>query len=160
MTIKKSLNEGFTFGITSGVITTLGLLVGLATSTHSKIAVVGGILSIAIADSLSDSMGMHIAQETNNNDSKVNTVKTPFFTFITKFFTALTFIVPVLLIDLTYATLFSILWGIVLLGILSYFLAKRNNENPLKVIIEHIFIGSVTVAASAILGDFISLYFS
>ena len=52
--IKKSLKIGLSFGLTSGVITTLGLLVGLNSSTHSKMVVLGGILVIAIADALSD----------------------------------------------------------------------------------------------------------
>ena len=52
--MKRSLKSGFGFGITSGIVTTLGLIVGLSSGTHSELAVIGGILSIAIADGLSD----------------------------------------------------------------------------------------------------------
>ena len=45
-----SVKIGFCFGSTSGIITTLGLMVGLNSGTHSKLVVIGGILTIAIAD--------------------------------------------------------------------------------------------------------------
>ena len=47
--MRLSLKIGFSFGLTSGVITTLGLMVGLHSGTNSKLAVMGGILTIAIA---------------------------------------------------------------------------------------------------------------
>jgi hypothetical protein len=52
---------GLSFGLTSGLITTLGLMIGLNSGTNSKLVVIGGILTIAVADSLSDSLGIHIS---------------------------------------------------------------------------------------------------
>ena len=51
-----SFKIGFGFGLASGVITTLGLMIGLFASTHSRVVVLGGILTIAIADSCSDAV--------------------------------------------------------------------------------------------------------
>ncbi|UCE51174.1 MAG: hypothetical protein JSV31_18140 [Desulfobacterales bacterium] len=48
--MQDSLRTGISFGLTSAVITTLGLMVGLHSGTHSKIVVLAGILTIAIAD--------------------------------------------------------------------------------------------------------------
>ena len=48
--MKDSLRTGISFGLTSAVITTLGLMVGLHSGTHSKIVVLAGILTIAVAD--------------------------------------------------------------------------------------------------------------
>ncbi len=50
--MKAQIRKGFGFGLTSGIITTLGLIVGLHSSTHSKLAVIGGVIIIAIADAL------------------------------------------------------------------------------------------------------------
>ena len=61
--LKHSLTVGFSFGMTSGIITTLGLMVGLNAGTQSKLAVIGGILTIAIADAFSDALGIHISEE-------------------------------------------------------------------------------------------------
>ena len=51
------------FGATSGVITTIGLIVGLHAGTESLVAVLGGILVVAIADAMSDAMGFYLVQE-------------------------------------------------------------------------------------------------
>ena len=67
--LKSSLKTGLSFGLTSGVITTLGLMVGLHSGTHSKSVVLGGILTIAVADSLSDALGIHVAEESKNHGS-------------------------------------------------------------------------------------------
>ena len=48
--MKASFKTGLSFGLTSGVITTLGLMVGLHSGTHSRTVVIDGILTIAIAD--------------------------------------------------------------------------------------------------------------
>ena len=57
------IRKGLGFGLTSGVITTLGLIVGLDASTGSRFAILAGILAIAVSDSLSDALGMHISEE-------------------------------------------------------------------------------------------------
>ena len=46
--MKDSLNEGFSFGLTPGIITTLGLMVGLRAGTHSRLAVLSGILTMLV----------------------------------------------------------------------------------------------------------------
>ena len=61
-----SLKTGLAFGLTSGTITTIGLMVGLHSGTHSSLIVVGGILTIAVADAFSDALGIHIAEEAEN----------------------------------------------------------------------------------------------
>ena len=45
--MKQSLKTGFSFGLPSGVITTLGLMIGLRAGTHSRRAVTGVIVPIA-----------------------------------------------------------------------------------------------------------------
>jgi len=44
--MKQSLKTGFSFGLPSGVITTLGLMIGQHAGTHSRLAVTGGIVPI------------------------------------------------------------------------------------------------------------------
>ena len=43
--MKISFLKGFSFGLTSGVIKTLGIMVGLNAYTNSKLVVIGGILT-------------------------------------------------------------------------------------------------------------------
>ncbi|HRR94808.1 MAG TPA: hypothetical protein P5083_01560, partial [Candidatus Paceibacterota bacterium] len=100
--IKQSFKTGLSFGLTSGVITTLGLMIGLNSGTNSKQIIISGILIIAIADALSDALGIHISQESNSNKQQLIWEST-LATFLSKFLVALTFIIPILLFDLQLA---------------------------------------------------------
>lgn len=92
----EGVRTGLSFGVTSGVITTLGLMVGLHAGTGSRMVVVGGILTIAIADSLSDALGIHIAKESDPDTSVGQVWIATLTTLITKLLMALSFTVPVL----------------------------------------------------------------
>jgi vacuolar iron transporter family protein len=158
--MKHSLQVGFSFGITSGIITTLGLLAGLSSGTNSKLAVIGGILTIAIADSLSDAMGIHISEESENRHSNREIWESTFSTFFCKFVIAVSFVLPVLFFDLKYATLICVFWGFSLLCIFSYFIAKNNKDRVVHVVFEHLAIGVLVIILAHYVGVLISnIYF-
>lgn len=153
--MKQSLKTGFSFGLTSGVITTLGLMVGLHAGTHSRLAVIGGIVTIAVADALSDALGIHIAEESKNNKNVSEIWESTVATFFAKFLIALTFVVPVLLWPLEEAMVVSVGWGLALLAVLSYLLAQAQQIPPWKVIVEHVVIGVSVIAITHYVGDWI-----
>ncbi len=105
--MKHSLKVGLSFGLTSGIITTIGLMVGLHSGTHSKLAVIGGILTIAIADAFSDALGIHIAKEFESKHSAREIWEATLSTLFFKFAFSLTFIIPVLIFDPSTAVLVS-----------------------------------------------------
>lgn len=150
--MKESIKTGFSFGLTSGVITTLGLLVGLYSSTESKLAVIGGIITIAIADAFSDALGVHISQETNDKNSDKEVWLATLATFLSKFLFASSFILPFLILNLTSAVIVSIIWGFSLLSFYSYTLAKNQNKKIASVIAEHLVIGILVVILTYFLG--------
>ena len=96
--MKSSFKTGLSFGLTSGVITTLGLMVGLHAGTHSRTVVLGGIVTIAVADSLSDAMGVHMSEESKNSGPVRHVWESTMVTFVAKLCIALTFALPVLLL--------------------------------------------------------------
>ena len=153
--IKQSFKTGLSFGLTSGVITTLGLMIGLNSGTSSKQIVISGILIIAIADALSDALGVHISQESNSNKQQVIWEST-LATFLSKFLIALTFIIPILLFDLQLAIYLNLIWGLIILSILSFYIAKNQNEKPLKVILEHLAITIAVVTITYYIGLWLS----
>jgi VIT1/CCC1 family predicted Fe2+/Mn2+ transporter len=155
--MKHSLRKGFSFGLTSGSITTLGLMVGLHSGTHSKLVIIGGILTIAIADALSDALGIHISEEAERKHSTLEVWEATFSTFLAKFIFALTFIIPVLLLELNIAIFISIIWGLSILSILSLAMAKEQKVSPLKVMGEHLFIAILVIVATHFVGKWISL---
>ena len=147
--------KGFCFGLTSGIITTLGMIVGLHAGTGSSIVVLGGILSIAIADSFSDALGIHISEESDKHKSDKEVWVSTISTFFSKLLFASTFIVPVLLLNLSQAITVSIIWGLSLLAILSYFIARSQKTNPLKVISEHLIIAVLVIFITHYVGHWI-----
>jgi VIT1/CCC1 family predicted Fe2+/Mn2+ transporter len=153
--MRQSVKTGLSFGLTSGVITTLGLLVGLHAGTHSRVAVIGGIITIAVADALSDAMGIHLAEESKNNGSELEIWEATLATFAAKFVIAMSFVLPVILLPLDQAVLVSIGWGLGLLMLLSYGLAKAQRIAPWKVIAEHGAIALLVVVATHFLGEWI-----
>ena len=155
--MEHSLKVGFSFGITSGIITTLGLMVGLNSSTNSKVAVIGGILIIAIADAFSDALGIHISEEFENHHTTKQVWTSTIATFLAKSIFSLTFIIPILIFELSTAIIASIIWGFSVLAILSYQMSKEQNISPWKVISEHLVIATVVVFATHHLGNWIAL---
>ncbi len=157
--LEHSIKTGLSFGLTSGVITTLGLLVGLNSGTHSKLAVLGGILTIAVADAFSDALGIHMSEESENKHTLKEIWKSTFSTFFTKFVFTLTFAVPVLLFNLSTAIAAGIIWGFLVLSIFSFYVAKIEKANPIKVIGEHLGIAATVIAISHYLGIWIAKIF-
>ena len=154
--MKHSVKIGFSFGLTSGIITTLGLMVGLNSGTHSKLVVIGGVLTIAIADAFSDALGIHISEESENKHTTKEIWESTIATFVSKFAFALTFVIPVLLFPLTTAIYVSIVWGFTLLGLFSFYIAKEQGVKPWKVVIEHLVIALAVIIITHYVGDWIA----
>ncbi len=157
--MKHSLKVGFSFGLTSGIITTLGLMVGLHSGTHSKLAVIGGVLTIAIADAFSDALGIHISEESENRHTVKEIWEATISTFFSKFVFALTFIIPALLFELSTAIVVSIIWGLSVLSILSFSMAKEQKKKPWKVVTEHLIIALVVIIITHHVGHWIGSTF-
>jgi VIT1/CCC1 family predicted Fe2+/Mn2+ transporter len=157
--MKHSLKTGLSFGLTSGIITTLGLMVGLHSGTHSKLVVLGGILTIAIADAFSDALGIHVSEESENRHTTREIWESTVFTFLSKFGFALTFIVPILLFPLTTAIMVSVIWGLSMLAIFSYYIAREQKEKPWKAIGEHLLIAVLVIVITHYVGHWIGSTF-
>ncbi|UCD55007.1 MAG: hypothetical protein JSV93_05685 [Candidatus Omnitrophota bacterium] len=156
---KHSLRIGFSFGLTSGIITTLGLMVGLNAGTHSRLAVIGGILTIAIADAFSDALGIHMSEESENKHTPREVWVATLSTFFSKLIFALTFIIPVLLFELAPAVLISIIWGLSMLCVFSYRMAKEQHATTWKVVAEHFVIALVVIVVTYCIGNWASSVF-
>lgn len=158
--MKHTIKTGLSFGLTSGIITTLGLMIGLDAGTGLKIVVLGGIFTIAIADAFSDGLGIHISEESEGVHTQAEVWEASIFTFMFKFFVALSFSIPVILLNLQTAILVSIIWGYFLLSILSYYIARSGGEKARNVVFEHWIIMTVVLISTHFVGDWIAKIFS
>ena len=157
------LITGVSFGLTSGVITALGMLVGLYSATSSKLAVIAGIVIMAIAGGLADAAGLHISEESELEKGRAkHTSKevwlTTLFTFLSVAGFILTFTIPILIFSLNVAIFVAVGWGGLLLIILNFNIAKIRKENPIKLISEHILLALFVIVVSRGLGNLIAKY--
>jgi VIT1/CCC1 family predicted Fe2+/Mn2+ transporter len=153
---RHSLQVGLSFGLTSGIITALGLIVGLAAGTQSRLAVVGGIVTIALADSLSDALGIHVSEELESVHTSAEVWMATVATFVAKLLASLSFLFPVLILDLGAAVIASICWGAALVSLLSVYLARVREVSPWPVVAEHLGVATVVVGATHLLGRWVS----
>jgi len=151
---------GLYFGATSGVITTIGLITGLNSGTHSMTAVLGGIFVIAVADAMSDALGIHLAEEADPAATAGHVWEATLSTFLNKFVFALSFAVPLLLLPLATAVVVSLLWGMLVITILSYALARAQRAPPMLIIAEHLGIAIAVVVLSHLIGSWVARTFT
>lgn len=154
--MENSIKKGLSFGLASGVITTLGLMVGMYSGTRSQSVIIGSILTIAIADSLSDGLGMHLSEESQSSSTSKSIWQATFSAIVTKFLIALTFIIPIVALNLNTAIVISVIWGILLIILFSYYLAISKKERPINVILEHIGITILVIVLTYLVGNWIS----
>ncbi|MCK4396188.1 hypothetical protein KAW96_06290 [candidate division WOR-3 bacterium] len=159
------LTISISFGLTTAVITSLGVIVGMHSATSSKLAVVAGVIVVAIADGLSDALGLHTSEEAEvENGNAKHTPKelwlTTLFTFISVSGFSLTFVIPILLLPLRTAVIIAIVWGILLLTLLNLYIAKIRKENPAKIIFEHILLTLLVVTISYWVGSIVNKWIS
>lgn len=151
-----STKKGLSFGLTSGVITTLGMIVGVNASTSSRLAVIAAIVAIAIADAFSDSVAMHVSEESEGIHTKKDVWEATLTTFLTKFIFALTFVVPVWFLPLEIAVIIAVIWGLSVMTGFNILLARSQKENVLQVVSEHLTIAIVVIIITYIVGSFLS----
>jgi len=149
----------FSFGATSAIVTCLAFIIGLSRITNSKLSIIGSLLVIAIADNISDSLGIHIYQESDLKKSEEVRAST-FLNFITRFFVILIFILLVFFLPTGYAIIFSIVWGMSLLIALSYLIAKEQKVNPYSAIFWHVALAVSVIIISNFLSEWIMGFFA
>ena len=131
--MKPSIRKGCSFGLTSGIITPL-----------------------AIADALSDAFGIHISEESTSKKSEKEIWESTIATFFSKAFFALTFIIPIVLLQLSTAIIVSLIWGLLLIVLVSIQLAKIQKVKTSTMVIKHVLIMGVVIIVTHYLGAFIS----
>jgi VIT1/CCC1 family predicted Fe2+/Mn2+ transporter len=151
-----SIRKGLSFGLTSGVITTLGMVVGVNASTSSRLAVIAAIISIAIADAFSDAVAMHVSEESEGVHTRKDVWEATMATFLTKFAFAMTFVIPIWFLALDLAVLVDIIWGLLIMTVFNIFLARSQDERVLRVVFEHLAIAIIVVLITFIVGSFLS----
>jgi VIT1/CCC1 family predicted Fe2+/Mn2+ transporter len=143
----------YSFGSTAAIMTNLALMVGLDSEPNAKVPIIGGILVIAIADNLSDTFGIHMIYQESENLAPKEIIASTVFNFFARIIVSLSFILLILLLPIYMAVTASVVWGLLLLAIISYIVAKKRSANPFWSVLAHLLIAVAIIAASEILGS-------
>ena len=150
---------GFGFGTASGIITTLGMIVGLYSSSSDRLAILGGIFTVSVADALSDALGEHISEESKRHPSIVDVRNITISTFFSKLLIGLSFVIPFILLPINTAVVVSVIYSALVLTLLSLRISKRTGQNRYEVIAEHLLIGLAVVVITFFLGKWVETAF-
>jgi len=150
----------FSFGITAAITTSLAIIIGLGPTHNPKIYIISTLLVLAIADNLTDSLGIHIYRESQCIGEKRDTLISTISNFLTRLTISITLIMFVFLLSMHYAIISSVVLGLSLLVVLSYLIAIKQKKNPYKAVLEHIGIVVVVIIISYFLGQMITNYFN
>jgi VIT1/CCC1 family predicted Fe2+/Mn2+ transporter len=157
--MKQWFKTGFHFGLSSGVITTLGLMVGLFAGTHSTEVVLAGIITIAFADAFSDAFGIHVSQESVNGLSHREVWYATVATFLAKLVFALSFVIPILLFSLPVAMVVSLAWALLLIVSANVVIARGEKLSVLRVVGEHLLFALLVIVVTYYVGMLVSELF-
>lgn len=147
--------KNYVFGSTAAIITNISLVVGLGSARASKGPILGGLLTIALADNISDSLGIHLYKETEGLGQKLSLLSTV-LNFFSRLLVCLSFIGIVLVFSTSQAIIVAIVWGLLLLVILSYLITLSNKENSVVEILRHVLVAIVVIALSRWAGGLIA----
>ena len=144
----------FSFGASAAIITSMALIVGLGSANSGKNGIIGGLLIIAVADNLSDTLSIHIYEE--GKVGAATPIGTSISNYVARLLVACSFVALVLVLPLDPARWVNVLWGALLLSVLSYFIARRKSVRPVPEIAKHLIVAAAVIGLSQLIGSVIA----
>lgn len=144
--------ENYVLGSSAAIITNIGLIVGLGSARAVKGAILGGLLTIALADNISDSLGIRLYKESEGYGERMSRLAT-LLNFLSRLVVSFTFIVIVYLFPIQQATIVAIVWALLLLTIVSYLITKEHGRNSLLGVIKRVVVAVIVIALSLFAGS-------
>ncbi|MFC1696965.1 VIT1/CCC1 transporter family protein [Nanoarchaeota archaeon] len=153
--------QGMIFGSMDGVITTMGVLMGLFGASQSKEVIIVGVLAAGIADSFANATGFHVAEESEMIHTRREIWKSTITTFISTFIAVLLIVLPVIFIPNTLGIIVSGLLGCVLLTFLAFYVNKITgmSKHSCLLALEYVGLGVVVSLMAYGVGELVHFLF-
>ena len=164
----KSINlvegfQGVAFGTMDGLITILGVVIGIASATESSaIVIISGIV-VGIANSFGNCFGFYASElaergehirENQHVSSMAETRRSTVLAFVTSLSSMAVLVVPfVLLTNLSYAMIVSLTIALVMLFVLGALVGKLSQESHWRFGIRYVLLGLIGAALSFVVGS-------
>jgi len=145
------------FGGTAAIVTSMALIAGLDAANAGRAAMVSALLIAAVADNLTDSLSVHMYQESERLEEKEAFIGT-LTNFATRFIVCLSFVLIVTLLREHAAAVGGIVWGMSLLTVLTYILARHRKVSAMSELGKHLAVALVIVFVSKSIGHWITAH--
>lgn len=122
-----SLNIGNTFGIISGIITSIGLILGMYGANITLKPIIVSLVSIAISDGVSDALGIYYAT-INNNYTTEQAYNEGFNTLLIKIICPLLMIIPFYITSINKAVITNLVLSLIIIYFISIKIFKNYGE--------------------------------
>jgi VIT1/CCC1 family predicted Fe2+/Mn2+ transporter len=134
----------------------MALISGLSAADATKPIIVSALLIAAFADNLTDALSIHIFQESEQLDQK-NAFNGTITNFVTRLLLSISFVLLVVLLPLEHVAKVSIVWGILLLVILTYLVARERKVKPLREVVKYLLVASAVIIVSTLIPNWIGV---
>jgi hypothetical protein len=144
------------FGGTSAIVSSMGLILGLNAAEGSRRIIIGALLIFALADNLADSLSVHAYQEAELLAQK-DAFATTIANFATRLLISLSFVCLVVFSPTALLAYVAGTWGLALLTVLTIFLAKARGAAVLKEVSKHLLVAGLVIVTSHWIGTIIDV---
>jgi len=142
------------FGGTAAIVTSMALIAGMEAAEAGKAGLISALLIAAVADNLSDSLSVHMYQESERLEQKdafIGTVAN----FATRFVVCLSFVLIVTTLPRHLVAFWSVAWGFALLTVLTYILARYRGVSAFSEVAKHLGVAVAIIVVSQWVGHWI-----
>jgi predicted membrane protein (TIGR00267 family) len=155
--------QGVAFGTMDGLITILGVVIGIASATESStIVIISGIV-VGVANSFGNCFGFYASelaergehiQESQHVSSMTETKRSTILAFVTSLASMALLVVPfALLTNLSHAMVVSLTVALAMLFVLGALVGKLSRESPWKFGIHYVLLGLIGATLSFVVGS-------
>jgi len=140
------------FGGTAAIVTSMALVAGLDATSASRATVITALLIAAVADNLTDSLSIHVYQESERlepRDAFVGTLSN----FAARLAGCLTFVLIVALSPPRAAFPATIAWGMALLAVLTFLVARERRVGAGAEIAKHLGVACAVLVVSRAIAE-------
>lgn len=148
------------FGFQDALVSTTGVIVGVATGTGNRdVVLLAGVITILV-ESLSMGVGQYMSEKAVHQMDKSGKHTDNLFLggtlmFVSYFLGGLIPLSPMVFFDVTTAIAITILASLFGLFVLGYLKAKIVDVNPLKSAVEILLLGGITTAIGIVVGNYL-----
>ena len=145
------------FGGTAGIVTSMALIAGLDAAKTGKTSIVSALLIAAVADNLTDSLSVHMYQESECLEQKEAFIGT-LSNFVTRLLLCLSFVLIVVLLPEHIAAIWGLAWGTSLLLVLTCMLARYRGVSAMSEVGKHLTVTLAIILVSQRIGHWIAVH--